>query len=104
MILFVLVCSVANAKSISSLSDTSASLYRSAQVPSHQYAARLTGVSPFFIPSSWSEPRPRTDSARFLHLLVWDLPQHTSSSGNQTLDLVWDVLQHFIGHPRRAHD
>ena len=68
MILFVLVCSAANANSISSLSDTSASRYRSAQVPSHQHAARLTGVSPFFIPSSWSEPRPRTDSARFLHL------------------------------------
>lgn len=100
MILSMLVCSVATADSFTSFSDMSASRFRNAGVPLHEVAARLTGVSPFagpFLPNdSRREPMP----VRFVYSPDWDAPQHTYSSGNQTLDLVIGLFQHLIAAPR----
>jgi len=95
-----LVYSVANAGSINSFSDVSASRFRSAEVPLHQYAARLTGISPFFGPSLWDDPRRRAIPVRFAYSPEWDVPQHTSTSGNQTLDFVVNLFQHLVAAPR----
>ena len=105
MILFILVCRIANADSINSFSGVSASRFGNAEVPLHQYAAGLTGFRPFFGPSLWNDPRHRTIPVGFVHSTEWRLPQHTSL-GNQTLDLFVYFFRHLVDqgpHPRAAN-
>jgi hypothetical protein len=100
MMLSMLACSVVNAGSISSFSDISASRFRNAEVPLHEYAARLTGVSPFAGRSLWDDSIRQAMPVRFAYSPDWDAPQHTNSTSSQTLDLVISLFQHLIAAPR----
>jgi hypothetical protein len=101
MILFMLARSLANADLIGSFSDTSAPRSWNGGVPLHQYAARLTGFSPFLSPSLWIDPTPRTIPVRFLVPVDKARQQRSSSVAEQTLNLVLDLFQSvFMGHPR----
>jgi hypothetical protein len=99
MILLMLVCSLANADSITSLLDKSTPLSEYGGVPVHQYAARLTGFNPLWNPSLWIDPRPRATPTRLLLLVEQPRPLHTSGVADQALDLVLALFQRLIGHP-----
>ena len=96
MILLMLACSVANADSIGSSSGGLGHRSGSTGVPLHQYAAKLTGFSPFLSPSLWINPRPRTLPARFLLPAAELRPLHSSSVVEQTIDLVQYFFQQLV--------
>lgn len=96
MILLLLVCSVAYADSINSFSDKSAPLSVNGRVPLHQYAARLTGVSPFWSPSSAIGSRRPAVPTPFLILEDQPRQLRTSSTFDQTIDMVLYLYQHFV--------
>jgi hypothetical protein len=99
MILSLLICSVANADSINSFgfSDKSAPLSVNGGVPLHQYAARLTGVSPFRR-SSLSLSIDSSSPIPTRLLILEDQPRQlrTSSTFDRTIDIVLYLYEHFV--------
>jgi hypothetical protein len=97
-----LVCSVAYADSINSFSDRPALLSASGTVPLHQYAARLTGVSPFWSSSLWTDTTPPAIPIRFLISDEESRQLRTSSSFDRTIDIVMYLYRNvFMGRQRK---
>jgi hypothetical protein len=99
MILLMLVCSLANADSITNLLDKSTPLSENRGVPVLQDVARLTGLNPLLNPSLWIDPRPRATPVRLLLLVEQPPPLHTSSVADQAIDFVLALYQRLMGHP-----
>jgi hypothetical protein len=98
MILLMLVCNVAYADSINNFSDKGASLSVNGGVPLHQYAARLTGVSPFWSSSSFLSIDSSSPAMPTRFLILEDQPRQlrTSSTFDQAIDMVLYLYQHFV--------